>query len=130
MAFVLGVLCSIPLDWYARRVVELSLNFFHLNSFPIPALEATSRLRREIELTSGRLAVTNSRLQEWGRKVGGEHGPLSDQEKDRLIARLDALVAMAYGLDREDLIHIFETFHEGWDYQERLDRTLAEFEAL
>jgi hypothetical protein len=27
-AFLLGVLCSIPLDWYARRFVEVSMNFF------------------------------------------------------------------------------------------------------
>ena len=35
-AFLLGVLSSIPLDWYARRFVEVNLNFFILNPFPIP----------------------------------------------------------------------------------------------
>ncbi len=35
-AFLLGVLSSIPLDWYARRFVELNVNFHILNPFPIP----------------------------------------------------------------------------------------------
>ena len=35
-AFLIGVLCSIPLDWYARRFVEINLNFFILDGFPIP----------------------------------------------------------------------------------------------
>jgi hypothetical protein len=39
-------------------------------------------------------------------------------------------VAHLYGLDEPDLVHIFETFHEGWDYQDRLDRTLKHFHAL
>jgi hypothetical protein len=35
-AYLLGVLSSIPLDWYARRFVEISLNFHIVNGFPIP----------------------------------------------------------------------------------------------
>ena len=40
---MLGVLASIPLDWYARRFVELSLNFFILKAFPIPELKPGRR---------------------------------------------------------------------------------------
>ena len=35
-AYLLGVLSSIPLDWYARRYVELNLAYGLLSSFPIP----------------------------------------------------------------------------------------------
>src|SRR5439155_510401 len=35
-AYLLGVLCSIPLDWYARRFVEINLNFYLFNPLPIP----------------------------------------------------------------------------------------------
>ena len=37
--------------------------------------------------------------------------------KDDLIAELDAVVALLYGLERDDVEHVFETFHRGWDYQ-------------
>jgi len=35
-AYLLGVLCSIPLDWYARRFVETTVNYHIINAFPIP----------------------------------------------------------------------------------------------
>ena len=35
-AFLLGVLSSIPLDWYARRVVEQQLDNHVVEGFPIP----------------------------------------------------------------------------------------------
>ena len=41
--------------------------------------------------------------------------------------RLDALVARLYGLTEKQLIHIFETFHEGWDYDSRLRSVLKHF---
>ena len=33
-----------------------------------------------------------------------------------MIHELDAVVAHLYGLNEAQLVHIFETFHEGWDY--------------
>lgn len=44
-----------------------------------------------------------------------------------MIAELDAVVALLYGLSEEQLAHIFETFHEGWDYELRLKAVLKHF---
>jgi len=44
-----------------------------------------------------------------------------------MIHELDAVVAHLYGLRENQLIHIFETFHEGWDYSRRLKATLKHF---
>ena len=44
-------------------------------------------------------------------------------------AKLDAEVAHLYGLTERQLVHISETFHEGWDYAERLAATLEHFHA-
>ena len=44
-----------------------------------------------------------------------------------MIRELDAVVAHLYGLNERHLRHIFETFHEGWDYEERLRATLRHF---
>ena len=41
-AYLLGVLSSIPLDWYARRCVETHVNYFVFNPFPIPRPERTN----------------------------------------------------------------------------------------
>ena len=50
-----------------------------------------------------------------------------EDEKLDMIHELDAVVARLYGLSETQLVHIFETFHEGWEYQERLDGVLRHF---
>jgi hypothetical protein len=129
-AFLLGVLCSRPLDWYARRVVESNMNLYIINSFPIPAPAREDSVRREIEQISGRLAAADERYKRWADAVGVDFGPVDEEEKQQMIRRLDALVARAYGLNADDLRHIFETFHEGWDYGQDLEATLKEFESI
>lgn len=126
-AYLLGVLCSLPLDWYARRFVETHVNFYLLNPFPIPRPPNDHRLRsRSIEL-SGRLASADKRYAQWARAVGVDHGPVAPDDKEDMIHELDAVVAQLYGLSEPQLVHIFETFHEGWNYQDRLDATLLHF---
>jgi len=126
-AYVLGVLSSIPLDWYSRRFVEISLNYHILNAFPVPRPGRDDPLwQRTVEL-AGRLAAPDDRFAEWAEKVGVECGPIGDLEKEDMIAELDAVVAHLYGLTERQLTHIFETFHEGWDYSSRLDAVLKHF---
>jgi hypothetical protein len=123
-AYLLGVLCSVPLDWYARRFVETSLNYHILNGFPVPRPDLDSRLRRRVVDLAGRLAAVDDRYAGWANAVGVEYGSLNEEEKQEKVYELDAVVAHLYGLSREHVEVIFETFHEGWDYQERLDRVL------
>jgi len=120
-AFLLGVLCSMILDWYARRVVELHVKFNVLNSFPIPDCDLTSDAvaARVVEI-AGRLAAADDRFAGWAAEVGVPVGSVRDNAtKQDLIAELDACVAHIYGLDEGDLAVIYDTFHEGADYSER-----------
>ena len=123
-AFLLGVLCSIPLDWYARRFVELNVNFFIINPFPVPRPPRNDpRWQRVVEL-AGRLACPDDRFAGWAEAVGVACGPLEADEKRDMVHELDAVVARLYGLDEAQLTHVFETFHEGWDHRDRLDAVL------
>jgi hypothetical protein len=123
-AYLLGVLSSLPLDWYARRFVEVSVNFFIFNPFPIPRPPADHPLRRRAVELAGRLACPDDRFAAWAKEVGVACGPLATDEKEDMIHELDAVVAHLYGLSEKHLVHIFETFHEGWDYEARLRATL------
>ena len=126
-AFLLGILSSIPLDWYTRRFVEISLNFYILNPFPIPRPDRSSRSWQRIVELAGRLACPDRRFAQWANSVGVEHGPLAQDEKDDMIHELDAVVAHLYGLGQRQLVHVFETFHEGWDYHDRLNAVLRHY---
>ena len=127
-AYLLGVLSSLPLDWYARRFVETHLTFFVLNPFPVPRPGAESPLRGRVIALAGQLAAADDRFADWAGRVGVDCGSLESDEKEDLIRELDAVVAHLYGLTEPQLVHIFETFHEGWDHEERLRATLHHFQ--
>lgn len=119
-AFLLGVLSSMILDWFARCEVELSLNFFILNNFPIPDPGEGHPVRDRVVEIAGRLAAVDERYAEWAAAVGVPVGSANDPAvKADLICELDACVAHLYGLDEDDLAVIYDTFHEGKDYSAR-----------
>lgn len=128
-AYLLGVLCSIPLDWYARRFVEVSLTYHILGPFPVPRVTRENPLRKRTVDIAGRLAAQDRRFRKWAAAVGVPCGPLAADEKDDLVHELDAVVAHLYGLTEAQLRHIFETFHEGWDDGARLEATLGHYRA-
>jgi hypothetical protein len=55
---------------------------------------------------------------------------VTDDERDGLIAAIDAAVAHLYGLSEDDLKVIFETFHVGWDYSVRLTSVVDQYREL
>ncbi|MBX9700233.1 MAG: hypothetical protein K2X74_12405 [Acetobacteraceae bacterium] len=135
-AFLLAVLCSIPLDWYARRLVEITLSFAIFNDFPIPRPPRSDPHWQRAVALAGRLAAPDERFAEWAAAVGVAHGPLDPAAKQAMIEELDAVVARLYGLSPEQLTHIFDTFHEWPRAEERIawaarrDRTVALLRAL
>jgi hypothetical protein len=75
------------------------------------------------------LSARDERYSEWAEAVGVPVGSLTDPvERDEAIAEIDALSALLYGLDWDDVVHIFETFHRGWDYTDRLAAVQVHFE--
>jgi len=79
--------------------------------------------QRTVQL-AGRLACPDERFAQWAEAVGVEYGPIPESEKEQMIFELDAVVTQLYGLNEGQVTHIFETFHEGWDYQGRLNAVL------
>lgn len=130
-AYLLGVLSSMILDWYARRVVELHVNFYLLNNFPIPEHYNDDPVAQRVVQIAGRLAAVDDRYAEWAAEVGVEVGSVTDDEtRLDLVYELDACVAYLYGLNEDDLAVIYETFHVGADYSARHARVLEHFRNL
>jgi hypothetical protein len=129
-AYLLGILCSVPLDWYARRVVENHVSYQLLNAFPIPRPARGDATRRRVELLAARLSALDGRYDDWAVAVGVQHGRTTDTERYEMLNELDAAVAHLYGLDEDDVKVIFETFHVGWDYSARLATVLEHFREM
>jgi hypothetical protein len=122
-AFVLGVMSSRMFDWLSRRLVEGNLTFEVLADLPIPIDRFGTELADRCVEIAGRLASVDARFADWANEVGVQVGSVkSESEKQELIAELDAVVAHLYGLDTEDVEHVFRTFHRGWDYQQHLEK--------
>jgi hypothetical protein len=130
-AYLLGVLSSIPLDWYSRRYVELGMNLHIFNGLPVPLSDETDSRRKRVIEISGRLAAVDTRYSRRAKEVGVKVGSVkTGSETDALIAELDALVAHLYGLSRSQLEQVFKSFHQGWDYSSRLEQVLAFYDQL
>lgn len=127
-AALLGVMSSIPFDWYMRRWVELKLSFELLNPSPVPTVDTDQPAGARLVEVAGRLAAVDDRYAEWAAEVGVPVGSIkTPAEKDDLIAELDALVSLHYGLTENQVEHIFATFHRGWKYEPRLEAVLQHY---
>jgi hypothetical protein len=130
-SFLLGVMTSIPFDWYARRVVELHMTLEVIDSMPIPLADADDVRRKRVTQIAGTLAARDARYSEWASQVdvpvGSIHSPV---EQTELESEIDANVASLYGISRDQLEHVFLTFHRGWDYRPRLDKVLTYFDQI
>ena len=130
-AFILGILSSIPLDWYARRYVELGVNFHIFNRLPIPNVPSDDYRRERIIVLAGGLAAVDARFKDWAGSVGVKVGTVtSETDRESHIAEIDALASHLYGLTRSQLEHIFKTFQFGSDYSSRLSQVLAFYDQL
>ena len=106
----LGIMNSLPFDWQARRFVEIHVSFFILEGLRLPALSDDDF--RAISHSAARLSAVDDRFVDLATATGVEHGPLSSVDKTRLRIEIDARVARAWNLTRDDLDVIFRDFTE------------------
>ena len=129
-AALLGVMSSIPFDWYMRRWVEMKMSFELLSPSPVPLVDVETGIGRRLVEISAKLAAVDDRFANWAAEVGVPVGSVASQsEKDDFLAEIDALVSLLYGLNHEQVVHIFSTFHRGWDYEARLDSVTGHYAA-
>lgn len=126
-AFLLGIMNSRIFDWYARKFIETQMNLFFVRAFPVPKFDEREVISRIMDIAA-QLTCTSEIFTEWATKVGKNIRKLSEAEKESAIIELDAFVAIAYGLDRKQVIRVMETFHETWDFKSHLERVLMVFD--
>jgi hypothetical protein len=129
--YLLGVMSSLPFDWYMRKWVELNVTFELVSPAPIPEIDRSDARYKRVVTLSVKIGAIDSRFSNWAGKFNEKVGTLKQQyEKVEAIAEIDALVAHLYGLSRSQVEHVFKTFHRGWDYSSRLEQVLAFYDQL
>lgn len=91
-----AVLNSLPFDWQARRFVETNVNFFIMELLAVPAF--SDEAFAELVALGGRLSCPDERFAVVAEACDVPIGPLTADERLAARARIDALVARAYGL--------------------------------
>lgn len=81
-----------------------------LDGLPVPLESSSLPLTERIRALTARLATPDDRFAEWASHFDLEPKALEPDQKDDLIAELDAAVSLLYGLSDRDVRHIFETF--------------------
>ena len=72
----------------------------------------------------------DDRFASWAEFVGVDISSVATDQRDTLLARLDAAVAHLYGLSENDLNVIYETFHIGWDFSLRRAAVIEQFKDM
>jgi len=130
-SFLLGVMSSMIFDWYCRRIVELHMTFEVLDQVPVPEIGRHDSKWQQVVAISGALAATDARYATWAKAVGVPVGSVKNaDQREKLLAELDALVAASYGLSQSDVQHIFDTFHRNGDYSVRCKAVVSHLKAM
>lgn len=106
-----AVMNSLPFDWQARRFVETHLNYFILELLTIPRF--SDKAYDELVALGARLSCPDERFATVAEVCGITVGALDEDERVILRARVDALVAHAYGLAPSDIDILLADFTAG-----------------
>jgi len=109
LSYSAGILNSFIFDFLIRARVSIHLNFFYVYQTPVPADYHNTTAQKIIQIAA-RLSSPDERFRELAEAIGVPFGPLTMKERLEMTAELNALVAHHYGLSREELTVILESF--------------------
>ena len=110
---VVGLLNSIPFDFFIRLKVTAHCNMFYVYQIPVPRLTEKDKIFKDIERRVARLICTTAEFDTLAKEAGlkGWRDGVTDQtERLKIRAELDGMIAHLYGLTDEELTHILSTF--------------------
>ena len=113
--FVLGVLNSFVIDFIIRLKVSSTLNFFYVYQLPMPRLVAGDRFFDEIVVRAAKLVCTRPEFAAlWEAVMGSAWSSgvcaADSAERQQLRDELDGMVAVLFGLTREQYSHLLKAF--------------------
>lgn len=127
-ASLLGLMNSTALDWQARRFVDKHMSLYLVKILRIPDADADSWQR--IGELAARLSCVDDRFADFAEEVGIECGRQSEVERADQRAEIDALVAHAYGLTKDETAFLFDDYPSGAYSDEFKELVMAKYDAV
>ena len=118
IAYLSGILNSYVFDFLVRTRISIYFSFYIFYQTPVPA-EINSPIAKQIEELSAILSSCDDRFLELAKTFGLKPVILNMRERIELTAKLNALVAKHYGLNRQQLQVILNSF-EGFEEDKEL----------
>ena len=109
ISYLSGIFNSFVFDFLIRARVSANLSFFYVYQTPVPA-DYHNNIANKIKQIAARLSAPDERFRELAEALGVPFGPLTMKERLEMTAELNALAARHYGLSREELSVILESF--------------------
>jgi hypothetical protein len=134
---VVALCNSFPFDWLVRQLVSANVTFNFLDTVPVPSLKRMAGLlsHNSLRLTSQHTGYEPLWLEQLGDTWREPKPPFAwpvlatDDERWEVRAAIDAVVADAYGLNRDQYAHVLSTFsHKSYPQAPAL--CLAKFDEL
>jgi hypothetical protein len=118
IAYLAGIFNSFVFDFLIRQRVSMGLNFFYVYQTPVPP-KIENETATQIITISAKLSSPDERFKDFASALGVQCGPLSMRERIELTAKLNALVAKHYRLNKEHFNLILQSF-EGFEEDKEL----------
>ncbi len=127
---IAALLNSFAFDYFLRQMVTANLTMFFIYQCPVPRVKPSDESGRKVVIRAARLICTTPEFDDLAKAVGlkpnpstlrqaqdgpssgrtVEYGTTDPNERARLRAELDGLVAHLYGLTEAEFVHILGTF--------------------
>ncbi len=110
---IASLMSSFICDWFIRQKILTKMNMFYVYQIPIPRLTAGDQGFEPIASRAARLTCTTPEFDTLAKDVGLKSyrdGSTDPNERARLRAELDGLIAHIYGLAEAEFAHVLSTF--------------------
>lgn len=111
--FITAILDSFVLDWLLRLKVTTNINMFYIYQLPVPRLTIGDKWCKAIVDRAARLICTTPEFDDLAKEVGlksHKDGVTDPNERAKLRAELDGIIANLYELTEEEFTYILTMF--------------------
>ena len=110
LLYLCGMLNSYVIDFFMRRKVQININIFYMNEIHIPKFSSDNPLFLELSLLVGKLICTTSEFDEIKEELKIKSGCIDPSEREKLIIRINVIVAKIIGITVSEFEYILNTF--------------------